>query len=101
MGGQDHRLQVASVLSCETLDTKTGFVANTFIGKSHTIVSTSRFAGPCQRAPLSGPEVVGADNVDSAVFDVTNSKCSRQRSDNRSVLKLGVADSGMLMLMCV
>jgi len=75
------RGQFASVRSWETLDTNIGLVANTLIGKSQTIVSTSMLAGPCQRAPLSAELAAGGASFGSGVFAVTNSKCSRHRRD--------------------
>ena len=76
-------MQAASVRSWDTLDTNIGFVANTLIGKSQTIVSTSTWAGPCQTTPLvsAGLAPEGATSRGSTVLDVTNSKWSRQRRD--------------------
>lgn len=50
-------------------------MAKTFIGRSHTIVSTSRSRGPCHVEVPSGFDF----GPGSALFATTNSKCRRQR----------------------
>ena len=76
-----HSTLEASARSCDTLDTNTGLVANTLIGKSQTIVSTSTFAGPCHRTPVSGQLAPGGASFGSGVLDVMNSKWRRQRRE--------------------
>jgi len=78
-GERNQTVQDASVLNCDTLETNAGLVANTLMGRSQTMVSTSSCEGPCHTAVLSGLD--GALSFCSAVFDVTNSKCKRHFSD--------------------
>ena len=79
--GSLHRLQAAYTrqelwfFSSETVVAESGFVANTRMGRSHTIVSTSNMAGACHMASAVG--LGDSSRVGNGALVVTNSKWRR------------------------
>ena len=61
--------------SSDTVVAESGFVANTRMGRSHTIVSTSNMAGACHMASAVG--LGDSSRVGNGALVVTNSKWRR------------------------
>lgn len=84
LAAESHTSTVQSVFKRVTEEACSGFVGNTLMGRSHTMVSTSRVAGPRHWPPCSA-FAARSCALDIADNDVTNSKCSRQRWQTENI----------------